>query len=83
MGARPIAAYGDACEELELCGAKKFACVAVPGGSATDKLNQKWVDIVSRLEGALKELDEVRVTVGGKTDGLKFSPVAPLAACPK
>lgn len=80
---RPIAAYGSACEELELCGVKKFACVAVPGGSAQDKLNQKYADILNLLEGALKELDEVRVTVGGKTDGLKFSPIAPLANCPK
>ena len=79
---RPIAAYGDACEEIDLCGVKKFGCVSVPG-TQTDKLNQKWIDITTLLEAALKELDEVRVTVGGKTDGLKFSPLAPLAACPQ
>jgi 5-methylthioadenosine/S-adenosylhomocysteine deaminase len=78
---RRIAAFGEACEDLDLCGNKKFACVAVPG-TQTDKLNQKYADIVNLLEGALKELDEARVTVGGKTDGLKFSPLAPLAACP-
>jgi 5-methylthioadenosine/S-adenosylhomocysteine deaminase len=79
---RPIAAFGPACEDLELCGVKKFACVSVPG-TQTDKLNQRWADITTLLDAALLELDEVRVTVGGKTDGLKFSPIAPLAYCPK
>lgn len=78
---RPIAAFGDACEELDVCGTKKFACVAVPG-TQTDKLGQKFSDIKTLLEAGLKELDEARATVGGKTDGLKFSPIAPLAACP-
>jgi hypothetical protein len=79
---RPIAAYGQACEPLDLCGVKKFACVAVPGTQA-DKLNQTYADIKSTLDAALAELDEARVTVGGKTDGYKFAPLTPLATCPK
>jgi hypothetical protein len=78
---RPIAAFGPACEPLDLCGTKKFACVAVPG-STGDKLNQSFADIKNLLDAALTELDQARVTVGNKTDGLKFSPVAPLANCP-
>jgi hypothetical protein len=79
---RPISAFGGSCEPLDVCGAKKFACVAVPG-SQTDKLNQTYTDIKGLLDAALAELDEARVTVGGKTDGLKFAPLTPLAPCPK
>lgn len=79
---KQIAAFGDACEDLDLCSAKKFVCVAVPG-TQTDKLGQKYADIKALLDAALKELDEARVTVGAKTDGLKFSPLTPLAACPQ
>ncbi len=79
---RPLAAYGPACEKLVACGADKFVCVAVPGVQ-TDKLGQTLEQVTGLLEGALKELDEVRVTVGNKTDGLKFSPLTPLVSCPK
>ncbi len=79
---RTVAAYGPACEALDACGAPKFLCAAVPG-TQTDKLNQTFDQIKGLLEGALKELDEARVTVGGKTDGLKFSPLTPVVSCPK
>jgi len=80
---RPLAAYGANCEDLELCGAKKFVCASVPGGTANDKLNQSWKDITGLLEAALTELDEARVTVGKKADGYKFAPLSPLSSCPK
>jgi hypothetical protein len=75
---RGIAAFGSACEALDVCGAAKFACVAVPG-TQTDKLNQTFDQIQGLLASALQEVDVARATA--TTDGFKFSPLTPLVAC--
>ncbi len=77
--------YGDAilkaaapaspvCEDIDICGASKFVCVAE--GTTTTKLNQTHAEIMSALEAALTDVDTVTAA-----DGFNFAPLAPLASC--
>jgi hypothetical protein len=83
VGGMPL--YGDAslaaagptapgCEMLDVCKAKKFACVATT--TATTKLDQTLATIKSTLETALVDADTQ--TPG---DGYTFAPLAPLYDC--
>ena len=76
--------YGDAalkaaapaapgCEDLPICGAPKFLCVAE--ASATAKLDQTFTQIKSILEAALTDVDTLT------PDGYDFAPLAPLVKC--
>jgi cytosine/adenosine deaminase-related metal-dependent hydrolase len=76
--------YGDAdlktattipgCEDLDACGAPKFACVALASG--TDKLSQTFAQIKDTLEAALVEIDAAR-----PAGGPNFAPLTPVASC--
>jgi 5-methylthioadenosine/S-adenosylhomocysteine deaminase len=78
--------YGDAalkaagpaapgCEDLAICNAPKFLCVAEP--SAANKLGQTFADIQSALVSGLTSYDAM-VAPGIPA----FSPIAPLLKCP-
>ncbi len=74
---RALAVFGNACDEIDACGAKKFVCTAVPA-STENKLGQTFEQIQTALENALKDVDEARAVVG---DGLKFAPLTPVITC--
>mgnify|MGYP002134698166 CR=1 FL=1 len=63
------------CEELSLCGATKFLCVAE--SSTQNKLNQTYADILQALKTGLADYDVVAATMGIGP----FSPIAPLQTC--
>jgi cytosine/adenosine deaminase-related metal-dependent hydrolase len=77
--------YGDAslkvaappapgCEDLDVCGAPKFVCVAE--ATVTSKLDQTYAQIKAALEAAMLDVDAL--TAG---DGFDFAPLAPLVKC--
>lgn len=78
--------YGDAalkkagsngsCEDLDVCGAAKFVCVAEPSVT-TDKRNQTFNEIKGTLEAAMVEIDKARPPDSGPS----FAPLAPVVAC--
>jgi len=76
--------YGDAqlkaagpaspgCEDLAICGAPKFLCVAE--ASSANKLGQTYAEIKAALEAALVDVD------GLTADGFDFAPLTPLVRC--
>jgi hypothetical protein len=77
------AVYGDGalkalstsqCEDMEACGATKFACVALT--SQNDKLDQTYAQIKAILETALVDMDGAR-----PAGGANFAPLTPVASC--
>jgi hypothetical protein len=54
---QPIGQVSPACEDLDVCCRPKFACVAAPGGTATNKLGQTLGEIQSALSTALSTYD--------------------------
>ena len=62
------------CEDLAVCGAAKFLCLAEVATDA--KLDQTYVQVRDRLQGAMEEMD--RLT----PDGFDFAPLSPLVPCP-
>ncbi|CAN5694189.1 hypothetical protein BH11MYX2_BH11MYX2_28030 [soil metagenome] len=72
-----LAAAGPAspgCETIDICGASKFLCVAT--ATTTSKLDQKYSDIVTALQGGLEAADAAT-----PSDGYTFAPLAPLTTC--
>lgn len=76
--------YGDAalkaaapalpgCEDLAICGAPKFLCVAET--TSTSKLDQTYAQIKAILEAAMTDVDALT------PDGYNFAPLAPLVKC--
>ncbi|MBS2014756.1 MAG: amidohydrolase family protein [Deltaproteobacteria bacterium] len=76
--------YGDAvlkaaapatpgCEDVPICGAPKFLCVAE--STTTSKLGQTYAEIKAALEAALVDVDAIT------PDGYDFAPLAPLVKC--
>ena len=74
--ARALGAYGPACEDLDMCGTKKFACVAEPGSSVT-KATQTLAQIKAALDTGMADVDAAKPAAMGPV-----SPLAPLFACP-
>ena len=66
---------GPACEDLDVCGASKFVCVAT--STNTSKLDQTLAQIRSALDEALTSADALT-----SSDGWSFAPLAPLVTCP-
>jgi hypothetical protein len=62
------------CETLDICGASKFLCVAT--SSATNKLNQTFEQISSKLSQAMVDVDAQTLL-----DGYNFAPITPLVKC--
>ncbi len=82
-----VALYGDAavaplgppspgCETIDVCTAKKFACVAQAAGTAVNKLGQSYAEIQSALSSNLAAYDALDLSP------YNFSPITPLARCP-
>jgi cytosine/adenosine deaminase-related metal-dependent hydrolase len=78
-GDKELATLGPAapgCEALDICGAPKFACVAEPGGTASNKLGQTFAEITQTLESELSTYDAMNLSEWD------FAPIAPLVKCP-
>lgn len=73
--ARPIAAYGGACEDFDACGRGKFVCAAVPGSTA-NKLDQTLAQIKAILDTGMADVDAAKPATMAPV-----SPLAPLVAC--
>jgi hypothetical protein len=84
VGGKPL--YGDLtlkalaesprdCDALDICTARKFACIAQPGGTSSDLLGQHYEDLRGRLLVELQKFDE------RKLSDWKFSPPAELCKC--
>ena len=58
------------CEELEVCCATKFACIAESGGPPADRMDQTFVEITQILEAGLNDVAP------------QFLPLAPIVKCP-
>jgi hypothetical protein len=78
--------YGDAalktlgpaapgCEDLDVCGTPKFACVAQANGTATDKLGQTLAEIQTALGDEITAYDALNLTAW------KFAPITPVVRC--
>lgn len=63
------------CEALDICGAPKFACVAEPVGTDSDKLKQTWQEITTALSTELANYDARDMSQWN------FAPLTPLATC--
>jgi cytosine/adenosine deaminase-related metal-dependent hydrolase len=73
---RPLGQATPDCDAVDVCGARKFACVAQPGGTVADKLGDTYEVIKDRLVSELKKYDDKNLTEWD------FSPIAPLVKCP-
>lgn len=71
---KPAAPAAPGCEDMPICGAPKFLCVAET--TTTSKLNQTHAEIKAALEAALVDVDTLT------PDGYDFAPLAPLVKCP-
>lgn len=81
-----VVLYGDAalkslgpaspgCEDLDVCGAGKFVCVAKANGTTVDKLGQTLADITKTIDDGLTAYDALDLTQW------KFSPRTPVVRC--
>jgi cytosine/adenosine deaminase-related metal-dependent hydrolase len=70
---KPAAPATPGCEDMPICGAPKFLCVAE--STTTSKLNQTHAEIKAALEAALLDVDSLT------PDGYDFAPLAPLVKC--
>lgn len=66
---------GVSCESLDICGIPKFACVAEPVGTESDKLKQTWQEITTNLTTELEAFDARDMSQWD------FAPLAPLVTC--
>ncbi|MDB4957107.1 MAG: S-adenosylhomocysteine deaminase [Myxococcales bacterium] len=62
------------CETIDICGVSKFLCVAT--AATTDKLDETYADIQTKLGQALTDADAAT-----PTDGWNFAPLAPIVKC--
>jgi 5-methylthioadenosine/S-adenosylhomocysteine deaminase len=72
-----LAAYGPAspgCEEILVCGKKKFLCVAE--AASNDKLDQTFAEIRAALGAGLEDYDDLDLSP------YDFAPITPLVRCP-
>jgi hypothetical protein len=72
----PLAQTDPPCETIDVCCHTKFACVAAPGGDASNKLGQSYSELTGILEQALVDYDAKKLTQWS------FAPLAPLYRCP-
>jgi hypothetical protein len=77
-GDAPLKVLADAtpeCDPLDICGVRKFACIAQAGGTAADLLGQHYEDVRGRILVEMQKLD------ARKLSEWKFSPPAELCKC--
>jgi hypothetical protein len=63
-----------ACDSLDICGVNKFACVAQPGGTSVDLLNERYDDMRGKIVSELHKYDDKKVSE-------PFSPTTELSRC--
>jgi hypothetical protein len=63
------------CDPLDICGVRKFACIAQAGGAPADLLGQHYEDIRGKILVEMQKLDE------RKLSEWKFTPPAELCKC--
>jgi cytosine/adenosine deaminase-related metal-dependent hydrolase len=76
---KPLGPTAPGCEDVTICGASKFLCVAE--AATTDKLDQTYAQIKAALEAALTDADAVRDPALYGGSAFTFAPLAPLAKC--
>ncbi len=72
---QPVSPLPDACEPLDVCGAPKFLCLAMP--DAGSKLDQTGAEVLRVLGEAMSAADVARAGV----DARLFAPLPPLVRC--
>lgn len=70
---KPAAPQLPGCEDVVICGASKFLCVAESSGAS--KLGQTYAQIKGAIETALGDVDALT------PDGYDFAPLTPLVKC--
>jgi 5-methylthioadenosine/S-adenosylhomocysteine deaminase len=63
------------CEDLDVCGVSKFACVARSGGTVTNKLGQTLAEVLATIDDGLVAYDALNLTQW------KFAPRTPVVRC--
>lgn len=71
----PLGPATPGCETLDVCCRSKFACVAAPSNTATDKFGQTYVEIEAALAQGLADYDALGLSQW------TFSPITPLVRC--
>ena len=71
----PLGQAAPACDVIDVCCHTKFACVAAPGGDASNKLGQTYDELTGVLGKALTDYDAKKLTQWS------FAPIAPLYRC--
>jgi hypothetical protein len=72
---KPLVEGTPECDPLDICGVRKFACIAQAGGTSSDLLNQHYEDVRGRILVEMQKLDE------RKLSEWKWSPPAELCKC--
>jgi cytosine/adenosine deaminase-related metal-dependent hydrolase len=73
---KPLGPATPGCEDLDVCTAGKFICVATASSTATDKLGQTLATIQSTLSTAISAYDAMALTAW------TFAPITPIVRCP-
>jgi hypothetical protein len=72
---RSLAQTAPACDLLDICGVRKFACIAQAGGSPSDLLGQPYDELRGKILNELNKYDEKKLSA-------PFSPTTELCKCP-
>ena len=75
-GLKALGPAAPGCEDLDVCAASKFVCVAEAGGTSTNKFGQTLAEIQTALSGAIASYDALNLSAW------KFAPITPLVRCP-
>ncbi|MBW2456325.1 MAG: amidohydrolase family protein, partial [Deltaproteobacteria bacterium] len=71
----PLAPASPGCEAIAICGRDKFVCVAIDGGTSSNKWGQTLAEIETALNQELTAYDAQMLTQWS------FAPIAPLVKC--
>lgn len=72
---RPLGQPAPPCDSLDICGVRKFACIAQAGGSPSDLLGEAYDDLRGKILNELNKYDEKKLSA-------PFSPTTELCKCP-
>jgi len=76
MSLAPLGPPDPGCETLDVCCHTKFACVAAPSSSPSDKFDQTYAEIEAALGQGLQNYDALGLSPWTR------SPMTPLVRCP-
>ena len=72
----PLAPQSPGCEAIDVCTRSKFLCVAIGGGTSSNKWGQTLAEIDAILNQAIADYDALDLTQWD------FAPITPLVKCP-